>query len=135
MKVEEILEIEKHFRKYSESDYIDYYEPKPIPVRGKYIHNEWDNFKIVIFEDNEVYQLNSDHEIQGVELEGLDDFKIRFKSFMGESMTEYLNDNDRPEKPKLDDFYDSFDPKGPSTHEYNEYVRALNNWEKNYGTI
>ena len=53
----------------------------------KYFHNEWDNFKIIIDnKSNEVYQLNSDHEIQGIELITLEDFKTRFKSFTGEQL-------------------------------------------------
>lgn len=56
-------------------------------IRMKYFHNEWDNFKIIIdWEFDEVYQLNSDHEIQGIELLTLEEFKGRFKSFTGEDL-------------------------------------------------
>ena len=33
-------------------------------------------------------------------------------------------------KPKLEDFYDSSDPRGCSTREHDEWVIALNKWEK-----
>lgn len=36
-------------------------------------------------------------------------------------------------KPKLEDFYDESDPRGCSTSEYSEYIRALSAWEKNSG--
>ena len=50
---------------------------------NKYFHNG-ENFHILIGEVDELYQLNSDHEEQGIELETLEEFKIRFKSFTGE---------------------------------------------------
>lgn len=33
-------------------------------------------------------------------------------------------------KPKLEDFYDQSDPRSCSTSEYNEYIKALTQWEK-----
>lgn len=32
------------------------------------------------------------------------------------------------EKPKIEDFYDSYDPRGISSQEYNEYSKALKKW-------
>ena len=43
-------------------------------------------FEIIIYNDGVVYQLNSDHERQGIELDTLDNLKIRFKSFTGENL-------------------------------------------------
>lgn len=87
MKIEEILEIEEYFTKYSESDYSSPMTcGSSFKVRGRYNHIEEDNFGIVIFEDNEVYQTNSDHECQGIELKTIDELKIRFESFTGENI-------------------------------------------------
>jgi len=66
---QEIVEILKYFVEYSKNNYY---------------HEEMDNFHITISDDNEVYQLNTDHEIFGCELKTLDEFKIRFKSFTGQ---------------------------------------------------
>lgn len=33
------------------------------------------------------------------------------------------------DKPKLEDFYDSSDPRGCSTSEYNEYLKALEKYK------
>jgi len=32
-------------------------------------------------------------------------------------------------KPQLEDFYNSLDPRGISTSEYNEYLKALVEWD------
>lgn len=43
---------------------------------------------------------------------------------------EKLGSSDKQIKePKLEDFYDSLDPKGPTTHEYNRFINAHNNWK------
>jgi len=34
-------------------------------------------------------------------------------------------------KPKLEDYYDIQDPRGCSTTEYNEYLKALDKYNKN----
>ena len=87
---EEVLEIQKHFTCYSKSDYVSYlYEPQK--VIGYYYHTEEDYFKIIIFEDNSVYQINSEHDTQGIELEDYDKLVKRFESFTGEKME--LNQN------------------------------------------
>lgn len=75
MRLDEIKYIEKHFQKYTETN-----------IGKLYIHNE-ESFSIVITENNEVYQLNSEHEIQGIELETLDKLHLRFKSFTGSYFT------------------------------------------------
>ena len=51
----------------------------------KYYHNG-ENFEIIVYDNNSVFQTNSDHERQGVELDTIDNFKIRFKSFTGEDL-------------------------------------------------
>jgi hypothetical protein len=71
-----------NFTLYSSADYKDFYYYKPRKC-GKYYHNEAD-FHIVVFDDdNSVYQLNTDHEIFGVELKTFPAFKKRFESFTG----------------------------------------------------
>lgn len=82
MNVKEINEVLKYFVEYHISD-----EDK------KYFHKENDNFKINISLNNEVYQLNTDHEIWGIELENIDKLKIRFESFTGEKLEEVSEDN------------------------------------------
>ena len=34
-------------------------------------------------------------------------------------------------RPELEDFYDNSDPRGCSTTEYNEYLKALKEYEQN----
>ena len=82
MNTEEIQKIEKYFTKYSDNDYVDCMT-KGEPVIGHYSHNEED-FYIVIFKDQRVYQLNSDHDTQGIELVDYDKLVERFESFTGE---------------------------------------------------
>lgn len=54
----------------------------------KFFHKENDNFKIIITPENELYQLNTDHEPWGIELETIESLKIRFNSFTGEQLEE-----------------------------------------------
>tara|TARA_Y100000389_G_scaffold182673_1_gene199483 strand:+ start:529 stop:810 length:282 start_codon:yes stop_codon:yes gene_type:complete len=90
MSKEEITEIQKHFTCYSKNDYVGYlYEPQK--VIGHYYHTEEDYFKIIIFEDDSVYQINSEHETQGIELEDYDKLAKRFESFTGTNIE--LNQN------------------------------------------
>lgn len=79
MNKKEIEEIEKYFVMYTEG----VTEYRIGFICKKYFHNGED-FNIAISNNGEVYQLNSDGESQGVELETLEDFKIRFKSFTAE---------------------------------------------------
>jgi hypothetical protein len=51
-----------------------------------------ENFEIIVYNDGTVYQLNSDHERQGIELDTLDNLKIRFKSFTGEELENVSDD-------------------------------------------
>ena len=78
-----LIEVEKHFEKYSEGTYTSPYCFGNETCK-KYYHKKEDCFQIAIFESGQLYQLNSDHEKQGIELKTLDDLKIRFKSFTGE---------------------------------------------------
>lgn len=53
-----------------------------------FFHME-EEFHVGIFIENEeqvVYQLNSDHEAQGIPLETWKDLEVRFKSFTGEDV-------------------------------------------------
>ena len=85
MSKEEITEIQKHFTCYSKNDYVSYLH-EPEKVIGHYYHTEEDYFQIIIFEDGSVYQINSEHETQGIELEDYDKLAKRFESFTGEKM-------------------------------------------------
>lgn len=74
MNITNLNEILKHFTKYGNNE------------KGKkYYHNEED-FEIIVYNDNSVFQTNSDHEKQGIELDTIDNFKIRFKSFTGKDL-------------------------------------------------
>ncbi len=94
---EEIIEIEKYFTKYSEN---------------RYYHNEMDNFHIIVSDDNEVYQLDTDHEIFGCELKTLDEFKIRFNSFTGEDFEDFDSKEEykRYEITTIEDFINTVTP-------------------------
>ena len=85
MSKEEITEIQKHFTCYSKKDYVRYLH-EPEKVIGHYQRTEEDYFKIIIFEDDSVYQINSEYDTQGIELEDYDKLAKRFESFTGEKM-------------------------------------------------
>jgi len=89
MIIEDIWYIKEFFTCYDED--VIYRSPMRYPseddsVCSYFYHNESDEFHIVIFENNEVWQINSEHEIQGVELKTLEKFEIRFKSFTGDNL-------------------------------------------------
>jgi len=75
MSEKDLKEVKKHFVKYVEN-----------PIGGESYYHKMENFYIIISRDNEVYQLNSDHERQGIELDTLENLKTRFKSFTGEDL-------------------------------------------------
>jgi hypothetical protein len=75
--------IRDNFTLYSRNEYNDVFRGF-MGRCARYYHDE-ENFKIIIFEeDNSVYQLDTDHQIFGVELKTFADFKKRFESFTGE---------------------------------------------------
>jgi len=94
MKTKDLKKIEKYFTMYSDSDYQDYWSSNPEKCK-RYFH-KMEEFHIIVFEDNSVYQLGTEAEPIGVELETLEDFKIRFKSFTGEDV-ENIGDEEEPE--------------------------------------
>ena len=75
MEIKDLNEVVKYFKEYTSREDGKYY-----------FHKENDNFKIIITPDKELYQLNTDHEPWGVELDTIDNLKIRFKSFTGENL-------------------------------------------------
>ena len=84
MENKELEKIKKYFTMYNDSEYKTYLsEPEKCK---RYFHKEEDIFKIAIFEDDSVYQLDTDHEIFGIELQTFKDLKIRFKSLTGEKV-------------------------------------------------
>lgn len=68
------------------SEVVKYFEVYITNDEGTKYYHQLENFNIIITNDDEVYQLNSDHEVQGVELKTLNEFKVRFKSFTGENL-------------------------------------------------
>jgi hypothetical protein len=85
MTLKSIDEIEKYFKLYHEGIYYSSFYDGKEEGRSFY-HKKEDEFMIIIFQSREVYQLNSDHEIQGIELKTFRDLKTRFKSFTGENL-------------------------------------------------
>ncbi len=74
MDIKDLNKLLEYFTEYSNSENYK-----------KYYHNG-ENFEIIVYDDNSVFQTNSDHERQGIELDTIDNFKIRFKSFTGEDL-------------------------------------------------
>jgi hypothetical protein len=80
MDIKDLNEVVKYFKEYTSRVY------------GKhYFHKDEDNFKIIITPENELYQLNTDHEPWGIEIDTIDNLKIRFKSFTGENLEVITN--------------------------------------------
>jgi hypothetical protein len=80
MEIKYLNEVTKYFKEYTSREDGKYY-----------FHKDEDNFKIIITTDNELYQLNTDHEPYGIELDTIDNLKIRFKSFTGENLEDVKN--------------------------------------------
>lgn len=94
MTKEEIEQVEKYFNWYFEIPYRDSYGRHHDEICKKFYHKEQDVFHIIIFtETNQVYQLNTDHEIYGIELETFKDLRIRFESFTGEKIYDIQENN------------------------------------------
>lgn len=74
------------------SEVVNYFQEFTSREEGKYyFHKDSDDFKIIITKDNELYQLNTDSEPWGIELNTIDEIKIRFKSFTGEDLEDIKN--------------------------------------------
>ena len=80
MEIKDLNEVTKYFKEYTSRKDNKYY-----------FHKDEDNFKIIITTDNELYQLNTDHEPWGIEIDTIDNLKIRFKSFTGENLEDVKN--------------------------------------------
>ena len=80
MEIKDLNEVTKYFTDYKTKEDSKYY-----------FHKDEDNFKIIITTDNELYQLNTDHEPWGIEIDTIDNLKIRFKSFTGENLEDVKN--------------------------------------------
>jgi hypothetical protein len=78
--------MKKQMDKNELSEIVKYFEEYKTNNDGTKYYHQLEDFNIIITNDNEVHQLNSDHEIQGVELKTLNEFKVRFKSFTGENL-------------------------------------------------
>ncbi len=76
MDIKDLNQITQYFVQYGKDEQLGH----------KFFHKENDNFKIIITPDKELYQLNTDHEPYGIELDTIDNLKIRFKSFTGENL-------------------------------------------------
>lgn len=77
MKANELNEALKYFTKYNEE------------LNSDYFFHKREDFHIIVFKDdnfNAVYQMDDGCGTCGVELETLEDLKIRFKSFTGEDL-------------------------------------------------
>lgn len=87
MNKKDLKEIEHYFISYKKGTYYSSYS-HPINDSNFLSHNDIDWFQIVIFPNDSVYQLNTDHESYGIELKSLEDFATRFKSFTGQEYYE-----------------------------------------------
>ena len=74
MEIKDLNQLLNYFTEYSSSE-----------TDKKYYHNG-ENFEIIVYDDNSGFQTNSDHKRQGIELDTIDSFKNRFKSFTGEGL-------------------------------------------------
>ena len=80
MEIKDLNEVTKYFKEYTNGEDGKYY-----------FHKDEDYFKIIITTENELYQLNTDHEPWGIEIDTTDNLKIRFKSFTGENLEDVKN--------------------------------------------
>jgi hypothetical protein len=80
MEIKDLNEVTKYFEEYTSREDGKYY-----------LHKNNDNFQIIITTDNELYQQNTDHEPWGIEIDTIDNLKIRFKSFTGENLEDVGN--------------------------------------------
>jgi len=81
MKSNDLGTVLMKFNKYSDSNYKEFLYPER---KAKwYSHYMWEFHIIVFDDDNSVYQLGTEAETIGVELKTLEEFKIRYKSFIG----------------------------------------------------
>jgi len=86
MKKEDIEKILPLFKKYSDRDFDSVYIKGPKKAEW-YFHKGEDYFQIIIFEeDNSVYQLDTEADTFGIELETIESLQIRFESFTGEKL-------------------------------------------------
>ena len=84
MDIKDLNQITQYFVQYGKDEQLGH----------KFFHKENGNFKIIITPDKELYQLNTDHEPWGIELDTMDNLKIRFKSFTGENLEDVSKDWD-----------------------------------------
>ncbi|RPI85143.1 MAG: hypothetical protein EHM34_02360 [Nitrosopumilales archaeon] len=70
-----------NFTKFSDGDYHSFWG-KPCHATW-WVHNIFDGFKVIVFDDDSVYQLNTEAETMGIELKTPRAFKRRFTSFTG----------------------------------------------------
>ena len=84
-----------YFKKFFEREYGRVYDAEPVKARY-YWHKGYFDFPIIVFiKTKEVYQLNSDHEVTGIELKTFVDMCVRFKSFMGYDINKYDEESDK----------------------------------------
>jgi hypothetical protein len=93
MEQQEINIVLQYFTSYHKGKYIDAFWMGEPMISTQYYHNECDWFQIMIFENNELYQINTEHEMYGIELKTIDDLKQRFKSFTGEELSNIQIEN------------------------------------------
>lgn len=91
MEISDLKQVLKQFTKYSDGDHHSYFS-KPRKARW-YFHKE-EEFKIIVYADDSVYQLGTEADTIGVELKTFAAFKKRFESFTGIKFINKLNKND-----------------------------------------
>jgi hypothetical protein len=87
MTEKDVKTIKKYFIEYSDKDYCDTNKSD----KCKWYYHKDENFYIIIFDDNSVYQSGTENNYIGIELKTLKDLKTRFKSFTGENYDNIKN--------------------------------------------
>lgn len=80
----ELKEIRKYFTKMGDYIYCSPYMTKSRKCK-RYYH-KWLEFNIVVFNDDSVYQCGTEADTIGVELKTIEEFRVRFESFTGETL-------------------------------------------------
>jgi hypothetical protein len=84
MEIGEIKKVLKVFTEYCDGEYLEFLSP---PRKARWLcHKEEDYFKIIIFDDNSVFQIGTEADTIGIELKNLSALKRRFESFTGEKL-------------------------------------------------
>lgn len=83
MEIGEIKKVLKVFTEYYDGEYHGFHSPSR---KARWLYHNEENFKIIIFDDNSVFQIGTEADTIGIELKNLSALKKRFESFTGEKL-------------------------------------------------